>query len=206
MAFKCHPDPTEIRITLDGNLWCALRGEDPQTCEVGIGSLPEVALANLLQIAYPETKSCGEICETGPATILMVLNNSSIGDKMEDNSDKNTRLTHRQKMDQVIDGLDYLTTQEVDALISTIEAFKVREEVSIPLEEPGVCELPGITFRVKDVSRVLVTNLPDSLPGLSIVFTNGVSYLSYFETEEDRDAALKKVSSLMSSIPATSSQ
>jgi hypothetical protein len=109
-------------------------------------------------------------------------------------------------MDQVIDGLDYLTTQEVDALISTIEAFKVREEVSIPLEEPGVCELPGITFRVKDVSRVLVTNLPDSLPGLSIVFTNGVSYLSYFETEEDRDAALKKVSSLMSSIPATSSQ
>ncbi|MDD3934406.1 MAG: hypothetical protein PHP55_11145 [Methanoculleus sp.] len=48
MACKCPRDPTEIRITLDGNLWCALRGEDPQTCEVGIGSLPEVALANLL--------------------------------------------------------------------------------------------------------------------------------------------------------------
>lgn len=37
--------------------------------EYGIG----VEDRYLLQIAYPETKSCGETCDTGPATILVVV-------------------------------------------------------------------------------------------------------------------------------------
>lgn len=122
------------------------------------------------------------------------------------NPNEDSRLTHRQKMDQVIDGLNYLTTQEVDALLQVIEAFKVREVVSIPFEEPGVCELPGIAFRIKDVARVLTTNFPDTCPGLSIEFYGGIGFCSHFETTDDRDAALKKVSSLMSNIPVTPSQ
>lgn len=133
------------------------------------------------------------------------LNNNIIGDEMESNPNEDSRLTHRQKMDQVIDGLNYLTTQEVDALLQVIEAFKVREEVVIPFEEPGVCELPGIAFRIKDVSRVLARNPPNSSPGLSIEFCGGGGFYSLFESAEERDAALKRVSNLMANIPGRSS-
>jgi hypothetical protein len=50
MACKCHPDPTEIRITLDGDKWCALRGPDLQVGGSGFGDSPEEALHNLLVI------------------------------------------------------------------------------------------------------------------------------------------------------------
>ena len=39
-------------------------------------------------------------------------------------------LTHREKMDKLIDDLDYLVTSELDALLATTKAFKEREELS----------------------------------------------------------------------------
>lgn len=39
------------------------------------------------------------------------------------------KLTHKQKMDKVIDDLNYLTTSEIDALLTTTKAFKEREEL-----------------------------------------------------------------------------
>ena len=39
-------------------------------------------------------------------------------------------LTHREKMDKIIDDLDYLVTSELDALLATTKAFKEREELS----------------------------------------------------------------------------
>ncbi|MFA7121372.1 MAG: hypothetical protein WC277_07810 [Bacilli bacterium] len=50
MACKCPRDPPEIRITLDGDKWCALRGENLQVGESGFGDSPEGALRNLLRI------------------------------------------------------------------------------------------------------------------------------------------------------------
>ena len=38
-------------------------------------------------------------------------------------------LTHREKMDKLIDDLDYLVTSELDALLATTKAFKEREEL-----------------------------------------------------------------------------
>jgi len=82
MACKCHPDPTEIRITLDGDKWCALRGENLQEGESGIGDSPEEALCNLLRLAkrtdeynairaavHLECGYPGTACETCPFII-----------------------------------------------------------------------------------------------------------------------------------------
>lgn len=41
-------DDQEIRIFLDGNMWCALRGQDLQVGESGFGETPKAALAGLL--------------------------------------------------------------------------------------------------------------------------------------------------------------
>ncbi|MDD2255426.1 hypothetical protein [Methanoculleus sp.] len=38
----------EIRISLDGNKWCALRGTNLQEGESGFGATPEIALMSLL--------------------------------------------------------------------------------------------------------------------------------------------------------------
>ena len=119
-------------------------------------------------------------------------------------------MTHRQKMDRVIDGLDFLTTKEVEALIGTIEAFKIREEILPPYHPPNpmaiqmqasksstVCKLPGITFDARDVSRLLNVNYPVESPGLSIIFKDGTGHCSHFETEEERDQAAKDLSDLV---------
>ncbi len=39
------------------------------------------------------------------------------------------KLTHKQKMDKLVDDLNYLTTEEVDALLATTKAFKTRNEI-----------------------------------------------------------------------------
>jgi len=39
-----------------------------------------------------------------------------------------SKLTHQQKMDKLVDDLDYLTTAEIDALLATTKAFKTRNE------------------------------------------------------------------------------
>jgi len=39
------------------------------------------------------------------------------------------KLTHKQKMDKLVDNLNYLTTEEVDALLATTKAFKTRNEI-----------------------------------------------------------------------------
>jgi len=39
------------------------------------------------------------------------------------------KLTHKQKMDKLVDDLNYLTTEEVDALFATTKAFKTRNEI-----------------------------------------------------------------------------
>ena len=41
-------DDQEIRISRDGNMWCALRGENLQEGEAGFGATPEIALTTLL--------------------------------------------------------------------------------------------------------------------------------------------------------------
>lgn len=40
-------DDREIRISLDGDQWCALRGPDLQEGESGFGATPEAALRDL---------------------------------------------------------------------------------------------------------------------------------------------------------------
>lgn len=40
-----------------------------------------------------------------------------------------SKLTHQQKMDKLVDDLDYLTTAEIDALLATTKAFKTRNEI-----------------------------------------------------------------------------
>ena len=39
------------------------------------------------------------------------------------------RLKHNQKVEKLIDDLNYLTTSEIDALLATTKAFKEREEL-----------------------------------------------------------------------------
>ena len=39
------------------------------------------------------------------------------------------KLTHKQKKDKLVDDLDYLTTAEIDALLTTTKAFKTRNEI-----------------------------------------------------------------------------
>jgi len=48
-------DDQEIRISLDGNQWCALRGPDLQEGESGFGSTPAAALAELLGMTDEST-------------------------------------------------------------------------------------------------------------------------------------------------------
>lgn len=43
-------DKDEIRIYMDGDMWCALRGEDLQIGESGFGTTPEEALCELLKL------------------------------------------------------------------------------------------------------------------------------------------------------------
>jgi hypothetical protein len=40
-------------------------------------------------------------------------------------------LTHREKMDKLIDELDYLNTAEVESLLKTAETFKIKNEIGI---------------------------------------------------------------------------
>jgi len=63
-------------------------------------------------------------------------------------------LTHREKMDKLIDELDYLNTAEVESLLKTAETFKIKNEIGgIPTKDL-VEELKkriGVeTFVVKD--------------------------------------------------------
>jgi len=48
-------DDQEIRISLDGNQWCALRGPNLQEGESGFGSTPAAALADLLGMTDEST-------------------------------------------------------------------------------------------------------------------------------------------------------
>lgn len=59
-----HGDDQEIRISLDGSQWCALRGEDLQTGEAGFGPTPEAALADLINTASaPEFEAVRQTLE-----------------------------------------------------------------------------------------------------------------------------------------------
>lgn len=40
-------------------------------------------------------------------------------------------LTHREKMDKLIDELDYLNTAEIESLLKTAETFKIKNEIGI---------------------------------------------------------------------------
>lgn len=45
-------------------------------------------------------------------------------------------LTHREKMDKLIDELDYLNTAEVESLLKTAETFKIKNEIrGIPTKD-----------------------------------------------------------------------
>ena len=45
-------------------------------------------------------------------------------------------LTHREKMDKLIDELDYLNTAEVESLLKTAETFKIKNEIEgIPTKD-----------------------------------------------------------------------
>lgn len=100
-------------------------------------------------------------------------------------------LTHKEKMDQVIGGLDYLTTKEVDALITTIEAFKDDKPTS------RIYKRPEMTFDIRYVSSIIKVNSPEGTCGLTISFRDGTGSCTYFETEDERDRAAEEISNLL---------
>ena len=78
-------------------------------------------------------------------------------------------LTHREKMDKLIDDLDYLVTSELDALLATTKAFKEREELSGVSTKDLVEELKkrvGIeTFGVGAEEKYVLNIIYPTYPG-----------------------------------------
>lgn len=55
---------------------------------------------------------------------------------VEINVDCKKRMTHKEKMDKLIDELDYLNTAEVESLLKTAETFKIKNEIGgIPTKD-----------------------------------------------------------------------
>ncbi len=65
-------DDREIRISLDGNKWCALRGENLQEGESGFGATPEIALMTLLT-EHERIETLANDLQSIPATLRAAL-------------------------------------------------------------------------------------------------------------------------------------